>query len=46
MSKTKECNYCNKRKFTKDMYNLSYIATGNIMINWICSKCNIDLDIV
>ena len=46
MSKTKKCNYCNKRKLTKDMYNLSYIATGNVMINWICSDCNIKLDYV
>ena len=45
-SKTKKCNYCNKRRKVEDMYNLSYIATGNVIINWICNQCNLKLDYV
>jgi len=37
-AKTKKCNYCNKRKLKVDMYNLSYITTGNILINSISSQ--------
>ena len=44
ISKTKKCNWCNKRKVIEDMYNLSLISEKKE--TWICSDCNIKEDIV
>ena len=45
--KTKKCNWCEKRKLKKNMYNLSFIGEGKIVKEvYICVECNIELDIV
>ena len=47
--KTKRCSFCEKRKLKDTMYNIScdsFIKYGYGYESWICTECNLKLDIV
>jgi len=45
MSKTKKCNWCNKRKKVVSIYQLGKTSKDNKNYN-ICINCNIEKEIV
>jgi len=50
LPKTKKCDYCKKRKKTKDMYWIGKTPYEPLnvadRVYWICDECNLEKDIV
>ncbi len=50
LPKTKKCDYCKKRKKTKDMYWIGRTPHEPLnvadKVYWICDECNLEKDIV
>lgn len=44
--KTKQCDWCNKRKKVDDMYLLGKMNESDKKIWWICSNCNLEHNVL